>query len=54
MVLEAVYKGILTKDGATIFYASDVVGYDLIEAAEYFDKPENQQLKLKILAKLDV
>ncbi len=52
MVKEAIDASILRKEGHKIMYMDSVLGVEELEVAEYFDKPENNELKLHILDKL--
>lgn len=52
-VLEAIYRNILTKEGTSIFYLTDKIGYDFESAVEWFTDPQNQQMKVSILGKLN-
>jgi hypothetical protein len=52
-VLEAIYRNILTKEGTSVFYLSDKIGFDLESAVEWFKDPQNQQMKVSILGKLN-
>lgn len=53
MVLEALQKSVLRKDGHKVLYHDSVLGGDEIEVAQYFLDAENQDLKLKILAQIN-
>jgi hypothetical protein len=52
-VMEAIYRNILTKEGTAVFYLSDQIGYDFESAVEWFKDPQNQNLKVSILSKLN-
>lgn len=52
-ILEALHRNILTKEGTSIFYLSDKIGYDFESAVEYFKDPQNQNMKISILEKLN-
>jgi len=52
VILEAIYKGTLTKEGNAILYMGDRVGNDVFDAVEYFLDPQNQIMKTKLLEKL--
>jgi hypothetical protein len=51
--MEAIYRNILTKEGTAVFYLSDQIGYDFESAVEWFKDPQNQNLKVSILSKLN-
>lgn len=53
MVVEALYKNILTKEGAGIYYMSDILGHSIDDVTEYFLNPQNQEIKARILEKLN-
>lgn len=48
LVLEALQKNVLHKQGHRIMYHESLIGQDLLEAVSYLEKPENQELKLRI------
>lgn len=52
LVLEALYKNILRKDGTAIYFMDDQLGFDIESAIDYFINPKNQTLKAQILEKL--
>lgn len=52
LVLEALSKGVFTKEGVRIMYHDSVVGSDVTSAAEYLADPINQDFKLRIVEKL--
>lgn len=52
-VLEAIFRNILTKEGTAVFYLSDQIGYDLESAIAWFKDPQNQNMKVNILGKLN-
>ena len=53
IVLEAIYKNILTKEGSSIYYMDSVLGTDYEAAVEYFMNPQNQKQKIAILEKVE-
>ena len=53
LVLEALYKNVLRKDGTAIYYMDDQIGYDTESAVDYFQDPRNQTLKAQILEKIN-
>lgn len=52
-VLEALHRNILTKEGTSIFYMSDKIGFDFESTIEWFKDPQNQNMKIAILEKLN-
>jgi len=52
LVLEAIYKNILQKEGSAVLYMGDRIGFNVEEAIKYISNPTNQQLKAMILEKL--
>jgi len=52
-VMEAIHRNILTKEGTAVFYLSDKIGYDFESAVEWFQDPQNQNMKTSILGKLN-
>ncbi|MHA1200612.1 MAG: hypothetical protein ACTSQF_14940 [Candidatus Heimdallarchaeaceae archaeon] len=52
-VLEAIHRNILTKEGTSVFYMSDKLGFDTESTIEWFADPQNQQMKVAILEKLN-
>ena len=53
LVVEALYKNILTKEGSGIYYMSDILGHSIDDVTEYFSNPQNQEIKARILEKLN-
>ena len=53
LVLEAIYKNVLRKDGPSVYYMDDQIGFDVESAVDYFMDSKNQTLKAQILEKLD-
>jgi hypothetical protein len=53
LVTEAIYKNILTKEGAGIYYMGDILGHSIDEVVEYFANPQNQEIKARILEKIN-
>lgn len=53
MVVEALYKNVLTKEGSGIYYMSDILGHSVDDVTEYFLNPQNQEIKARILEKLN-
>jgi hypothetical protein len=52
-VVEALYKNILNKEGSGIYYMSDILGHSVDDVVEYFLSPQNQEIKARILEKLN-
>lgn len=53
LVLEAIHKNVLRKDGTAVYYMEDQVGFDIESAVDYFQNAKNQTLKAQILEKLN-
>lgn len=53
LVLEALYKNILTKEGTSVYYMGNLLGNDYEEAVKFFLDPNNQKQKVLILEKLN-
>jgi len=53
LVLEALQKHILRREGQRIFHMDSALGIDEIEVAEYLAKEENQDIRLLILQKIN-
>jgi hypothetical protein len=53
LVLEAIYKNVLRKDGPSVYYMEDLIGYDVESAVDYFQDSKNQTLKAQILEKIN-
>jgi hypothetical protein len=49
LVLEALQKNVLRKEGHKIFYFDSLLGSDIIDVIEYLQDEVNQSLKLKIM-----
>lgn len=52
LVLEALHKNILRKDGSAVYYMDDQIGFDLESAIDYMQDKKNQVFKATILEKL--
>lgn len=52
-ILEAIHRNILTKEGTSILYLSDKLGFDFEDTVNWFANPQNQQMKVAILDKLN-
>lgn len=51
--LEALQKHVLTKEGHKIKYHESVIAQDIESLIDYLGKPENQELKLRIIANIN-
>lgn len=52
VLLFAISKGVLTKEGNSIYYMGERIGFDMDEAVAWFGQPDNQKMKVLILEKL--
>lgn len=52
LILEALHKNILTKEGIAVYYMSDKIANSIEDAVDYFLDPQNQQLKTALLEKI--
>ena len=52
VVLEGLYKNVLTKEGNAVLYMGDRIANSVDEAVDYFLDPQNQSLKAALLEKL--
>lgn len=53
LVLEAIQKNVLRKEGTSVYYMDDQIGFDVESAVDYFADKNNQALKAQILEKLN-
>lgn len=53
LVLEAIGKNILTKEGSAVYYMGDILGSDYEDTVKYFLDPQNQKMKISILEKVN-
>lgn len=53
LVLEALQKNVLRKEGSAIYYMDDQIGIDLETAIDYLEDKSKQALKAQILEKLN-
>jgi len=53
LVLEALQKSVLRREGQRIFHMDSPLGIDEIEVAEYLAKEENQDIRLLVLQKIN-
>lgn len=51
-ILEGIARGILTKEGQSIYYMSERLGFDLEDTIKWFSDANNQKTKIAILEKL--
>jgi hypothetical protein len=54
LILEALYKNILRKDGTSIYFMDDQLGFDIESTIDYFINPKNQTLKAQVLEKISL
>lgn len=52
LLLEAVYKGVLRKEGTSVYYMDDQIGFDQEAAIQYLKDSKNQALRAQIIEKL--
>lgn len=53
LVLEAIHKNVLRKEGSSVYYMDDQIGFDVESAVDYFADTNNQALKAQILEKIN-
>lgn len=53
LVLEALQKSVLRKDGHKILYHDSALGMDEVEVAKYLLAPDNQDLKIRLMAQVN-
>lgn len=53
LVLEALQKNVLRKDGHKIYYFDSLLGADITDVIDYLSDDENQGLKLKIMQQVN-
>lgn len=51
-ILEGIARGILTKEGQSIYYMSERLGFDIEDTIKWFSDQNNQKTKVAILEKL--
>lgn len=51
-ILEGISRNILTKEGLSIFYMSELIGHEFEDAVKWFKDPQNSKMKVAILEKL--
>lgn len=54
LLLQGVMTNVLTEDGPAIYYNGKKLGYDIDEALQYISDPKNQELKVRIMEKLNM
>lgn len=52
-VLEAIHKNVLRKEGTSVYYMDDQLGFDIEAAVDYLQDTKNQALKAQIIEKLN-
>jgi len=53
LVLEAIGKSVLRKQGTSVYYMDDQIGYDVDNAVDYLMDTKNQALKAQIIEKIN-
>ncbi len=53
LVLEALQKNVLHKEGHKVKYHESTIGESAMDAAEYLNRPEQQEFKIRILAQVN-
>lgn len=53
LVLEAIQKNVLRKEGTAIYYMDDQIGFDLESAIDYLEDKSKQAFKASLLEKLN-
>lgn len=53
LVLEALQKSVLRKDGHKILYHESMIGADEMDVAKYLHSPENSDLKMRLMAQVN-
>ena len=53
LVLEAIHKNVLRRDGTAVYYMDDQIGFDIEAAIDYLSETRNQALKAQIIEKLN-
>lgn len=53
LVLEALHKDVLRKEGSAVYYMDDQLGFDIESTIDYFADTQNQALKAQILEKVN-
>lgn len=50
LVLEALQKNVLRKEGHKILYYDSLLGLDVMDVVIYLSEPDNQELKIRLMA----
>jgi len=53
LVLEAIQKNVLRKEGSSIYYMDDQLGFDLEATMDYLEDKKNQLLRAAIIEKIN-
>ena len=53
LVLEAIHKSVLRKEGSAVNYMDDQIGFDIESAVDYLIDTKNQALKAQIIERLN-
>lgn len=53
LVLEALQKSVLRKDGHKILYHESILGMDTVDVAKYLMLPDNQDLKIRLMSQVN-
>lgn len=53
LILEALQKHVLRKEGHKIMYHESLLGQDIGEVIQYMNKPENQEFKLRVIKQVN-
>lgn len=53
LVLEALHKNVLRKEGSAVYYMEDQLGFDVESTIDYFADTKNQALKAQIIEKIN-
>ena len=52
LVLEAIHRNVLTKEGSSVYYYTERIGYDIEEAVDFLLSDDNQKVKISITEQL--
>ncbi len=53
LVLEAIYKRVLRKEGTAVYYMEDQLGFDIENTVDYLMDTKNQALKAQIIERIN-
>ena len=53
LVLEAIHKNVLRKQGSSVYYMDDQLGFDIEATIDYLEDKKNQALKVQIIEKMN-